>query len=98
MVKKIGDLLAEYLRERGWTANDPGSKIFLEWKTLVGEPLCDHTEPVEITDGILLLEADHPGWLQRVSLKKAFLLERISEMAPGANVTDIKARLGVKKG
>ena len=96
-MKKIGEILSEYLRKRGWPSHDPCSRIFLEWKTLVGEPLCDHTEPVEISDGILHIKADHPGWIQMVSLKKAYLLERIREMAPGADITEIKSQLGIRK-
>jgi len=97
MLKKIGDLLTLYLRLRGWPAEDPCSKIFLDWNATVGEPFCEHTKPVELTDGVLSIEADHPGWLQMVSLKKASLLEAIKKAAPKANVTEIKARLGARK-
>ncbi len=97
MVKKIGDILAEYLRGRGWSRQDPCSKVFLEWKAIVGEPLSAHTDPGEMADGVLYIEADHPGWLQMVSLKKEYLLERIRETAPEAKITEIRARLGVRK-
>jgi predicted nucleic acid-binding Zn ribbon protein len=97
MLKRIGDLLAEYLRQRGWQADDPCAKIFLDWNATVGEPFCEHTKPVELTDGVLSIEADHPGWLQMVSLKKASLLGAIRKAAPRANITEIKARLGIKK-
>ncbi len=97
MLKRIGDLLAEYLRSRGWQGEDPCAKIFLDWSATVGEKFCEHTKPVELTDGVLFIEADHPGWLQMVSLEKASLLEAIRKAAPRANVMEIKARLGVKK-
>jgi predicted nucleic acid-binding Zn ribbon protein len=93
-MKKIGDLLREYLRERGWLGEDPSSPIFLSWKTISGEPFSAHSRPLEIEDGVLIVEVDHPGWLQLMNMKKAALLSAIGEAAPRAEVRDVTLRLG----
>jgi predicted nucleic acid-binding Zn ribbon protein len=96
MVKKIGDLLREYFIEKGWKSEDPCSTIFLNWNSLVGKPFCEHTRPVEIIEGVLFIEADHPGWLQMFSLKKDSILGLLEKKVPMADIRDVRARLGVR--
>ncbi len=94
MTKKVGDLLREFLRERGWLGRDPSAAVFLQWKTVAGEPFGEHSRPVEIEDGTLIVEVDHPGWLQLLLMKKASLLSAVREAAPGAGIRDLVLRLG----
>jgi predicted nucleic acid-binding Zn ribbon protein len=94
MMRKAGDLLRAFLRERGWAEEDPSAAIFLTWTSIAGEPEGSHSRPVEIEDGVLILAVDHPGWLQLLSMKKKTLLESIRKAAPSAGVRDIALRLG----
>ncbi len=94
MMKKVGDLLREFLRDRGWLGKDPSSVVFLEWESVAGEPFSGHSRPVEIEDGTLIIEVDHPGWLQLLLMKKASLLSAVQEAAPAAGIRDLVLRLG----
>ncbi len=94
MTKKVGDLLREFLRERGWLGKDPSAAVFLQWESVAGEPFAGHSRPVEIEDGTLTVEVDHPGWLQLLLMKKASLLSAVQEAAPAAGIRDIALRLG----
>jgi predicted nucleic acid-binding Zn ribbon protein len=93
MIKKIGDILRGYLLERGWSGNNPYSSVFLRWEEIAGEELSRHARPIEIEDGILIVEADHPGWVQMVSLRKDGLLRSISDAAPSAEIKDVRVKL-----
>jgi predicted nucleic acid-binding Zn ribbon protein len=93
-VKKVGDLLKEYLREKGWLGGSPYDPLFREWSTIAGEGLSRHTRLVDVQNGILLVEVDHPGWLQMLQLRQAGLLEAARRAAPQASVEGIKARVG----
>lgn len=93
MIKKIGDILRGYLLERGWAGDNPSSSVFLRWEEIVGEELSRHTRPIEIEDGILIVEADHPGWVQLISLRKSGLLRSLSDAAPAAEIKDVRVRL-----
>jgi predicted nucleic acid-binding Zn ribbon protein len=94
MMRRIGDLLREFLRDRGWLGQDPSAVIFLQWQTVAGEAFGGHSRPVEIEDGTLIVEVDHPGWLQLLLMKKVSLLAAVQEAAPGAGVRDLSLRLG----
>jgi predicted nucleic acid-binding Zn ribbon protein len=93
-MKKVGDLLREYLREKGWLGGSPYDPLFREWQTIAGEGLGRHARLVDVQKGILLVEVDHPGWLQMLRLRQAGLLEAARRMAPQAMVQGIKARVG----
>ncbi len=93
-MKKVGELLKEYLREKGWLSSNPYEPLFREWKRIAGESLAAHARLVDVRDGILLVEVDHPGWLQMLQLGKAALLAAARRAAPQANVEGIRVRLG----
>jgi len=91
-VKRIGELLKEYLAQRGWLEGDPYSPLFSGWKTIAGEALADHCRIADAKDGTLLLEVDHPGWMQMVQLNKPSLLSAARKAAPRARIENIKVR------
>ena len=91
-MRKIGDILKEYLAQKGWLGGNPYSPLFLDWKAIVGETLADHCRIADVRDGILLLEVDHPGWVQMIQLKKPSLLASARNAAPRARIEDIKVR------
>jgi predicted nucleic acid-binding Zn ribbon protein len=93
VIKRVGDLLREYLKDRGWPAEDPFASIFLEWTKVAGDPIGEHSRPVEMEDGVLIVEVDHPGWMQILLLKKPSLLASIRERVPAMNVHDLRPRL-----
>jgi predicted nucleic acid-binding Zn ribbon protein len=92
-MKKIGDLLKEYMRERGWLAANPYQPLFEQWAKVAGESLARHTRLVDVRNGILLVDVDHPGWLQILQLRRTALLEGARGVAPMANIDGIRGRL-----
>jgi len=93
-MKKIGDLLREYMKERGWSAGNPYDPLFLDWRRVAGDGLAAHTKLVDVQKGILLVDVDHPGWLLMAQLRKAGLLEAARRAAPGADIGGIRFRVG----
>ncbi len=93
-MKKVGDLLREYLREKGWLQGNPYEPLFREWPRLAGETLAAHSRLVDVQEGYLLVEVDHPGWLQMVQLRKSTLLDAARRAAPGTVIEGIRVRLG----
>jgi predicted nucleic acid-binding Zn ribbon protein len=92
-VIKIGDLLREYMRDRGWLEGNPYEPLFKEWDRIAGRSLSEHTRLVDVQNSVLLLEVDHPGWLQMVQLRKKSLLDAARREAPQASIEDIRVRV-----
>jgi predicted nucleic acid-binding Zn ribbon protein len=93
-MKKIGDILQQYLKEMGWLTVSPYEPLFREWKKVAGESLAAHCRLVDVQDGMLLVEVDHPGWLQMLQLRKSALLEAARKAAPQGNIQGVRMRLG----
>jgi predicted nucleic acid-binding Zn ribbon protein len=93
-VKRIGDLLHEYLKEMGWLSGNPYDPLFREWNTIAGESLAAHSRLIDVQNGMLLVEVDHPGWLQMLQLRKTALLAAARRVAPQASIEGIRTRLG----
>jgi predicted nucleic acid-binding Zn ribbon protein len=93
-MKSVGELLREYLKERGWLKANPYEPLFREWADIVGESLAEHVRLLDVQDGVLILEADHPGWLQMIQLRKQMILEGARARAPEATIAGLRTRLG----
>jgi predicted nucleic acid-binding Zn ribbon protein len=92
-VKRIGDLVRQFLEDRGWEAGDPYSPLFTGWKQVVGEPLARHSHLAEVEDGVLIVDVDHPGWLQMLSMRRQAVLEAARKAAPRARIEALRGRI-----
>jgi predicted nucleic acid-binding Zn ribbon protein len=92
-VKRIGDLVRQFLEDRGWDAGDPYSPLFAGWKKVVGEPLAGHSRLAEVEDGVLIVDVDHPGWLLMLSMRRQAVLEAARRAAPRARIEGLRARI-----
>lgn len=92
-MKRIGDLVRQFLEDRGWEGGDPYSPLFTGWKQVVGEPLATHCRLAEVEDGILIVDVDHPGWLQMLSMKSRTVLEAARKAAPKARIEALRGRI-----
>jgi predicted nucleic acid-binding Zn ribbon protein len=93
-MKKIGDLLREYLQQRGWLAASPWQPLFTGWPRIAGEQLSAHSRVSDVRDGVLIVEVDHPGWIQVARLRQETLLDSARRAAPGAPLRGIRIVLG----
>ena len=95
-MKSVGDLLRQLLRERGWTNGNPYDPLFSGWSGVAGS-LASHSRLIDIQNGILLVEVDHPGWLQVAQLRKDTLLTAARRAAPLAGIDGIRFRVGSRE-
>jgi len=93
-VRKVGDVLRDFLKERGWPAEDPYTPLFRGWEEIAGPELGSRSRVVEVEDGVILVEVDHPGWLQMLLLKKRSLLAAARKAVPRGRIEDLRGRVG----
>ena len=82
---------------------EQSGKLIDTWKRVVskvrssrrdyGEQLCAHTNPVQFEKGVLLAEADHPGWIQILQLYSKFILTGLQRAAPELGITTLSFKL-----
>ena len=92
-MRKLGDVLRDFLKERGWPAEDPYAPLFRGWAEIAGPELGSRSRIVEVEDGVILVEVDHPGWLPMLLLRKRSLLEAARRAVPGGRIEDLRGTM-----
>lgn len=74
-------------------------KIIKAWDEVIakiynyGPKLAGHTHIVELKNGILLIESDHPGWNQILQNNKSFIMKGLKINAPDVEVKTLAFRV-----
>jgi hypothetical protein len=96
-MKKAGDFLTALL-DAGFMEKASGySQLFSSWSAIVTEvrmpSLADHSWIRELEKSVLLVEADHPGWIQLLQTKQSDLLKALRRRFPAEKLSGISFRL-----
>lgn len=81
------------------TTLEKNNKFFSSWKNIItkingcGQNLYDHSKIIEIKNGILLIETDHPGWNQMFQMYKKFILNGLKMYMPEMNIKTLAFRV-----
>jgi len=77
-------------------------KILLSIKSYTnpneGQNLADHSKVVDLKNGILLIEVDHPGWIELLQLHKKYIMIGLKKNLPDLHIKTLAFRLKGKKG
>jgi hypothetical protein len=93
LMKKAGDLLSAFFDEATLQKARGYGSLFSSWASIAGENLAAHSRIVELERSVLLIEADHPGWIQILQTKQKNLLHAVRRRFPQIAVTAISFRL-----
>jgi predicted nucleic acid-binding Zn ribbon protein len=96
-VKRAGELLSSFLDKRFLKKARNYKDLFSCWDILTEEnhiaAAAAHSRIRELEGTLLLVEADHPGWIQILQTKQRELLEGIVWRFPDLTITGISFRL-----
>jgi hypothetical protein len=96
-MKKAGDLLSAIIDEKMMGRAQGYSQLFYSWERLTAKhgiaAAADHSRIRELARNILLVEADHPGWIQILQTKEHKLLADLQGRFPGLGIGGISFRL-----
>ena len=95
-MERAGDLLKNIFKNKIFEKADKFSSFFRRWQMIVGEKLEKHTRVIDIKNHTLIVEADHPGWLQLLYIKKAKVLFLVKKLYPELKIKKMRIFL-VKK-
>lgn len=88
-VRKAADILSQIIKPQDQTMAREWSSFYASWSRLAGEPYSAHTRPVDLRQGIIVVEADHPGWIQRMQLIQGRLLRQLQASFPSLSIRGI---------
>jgi len=92
-MRKAGDILSAFFDERLSKEGQTYSSLFKSWNHIAGDQLSAHSRIAELDRNILLVEADHPGWIMILQSREQELLERVRRSFPDLVINGISFRL-----
>lgn len=60
--------------------------LLRKWKIIAEKPLADHSKIVDINKRTLIVEVDHPGWMQYLRLIEKKILKKIGKFYPNLDI------------
>jgi predicted nucleic acid-binding Zn ribbon protein len=90
--------LAESLDRVARSLGGPGAAalgaVFAKWDDIVGPVVADHSWPISLTRGVLVIGVEEPIWHTQLTFLQVDILERLSAVAgPGAvSCVDVRVR------
>ncbi len=69
------------------------SSVFKSWGKIAGEDMISHSCVKDLNNGILVVEADHPGWIQLLQMRKKKILKNIKQHYPELDIIDVRFNL-----
>ena len=59
----------------------------------IGERLAGNTRVIDLKNGVLLIETDHPGWIQYLKLYQKFILNGLKMSLPKLKISSLAFRV-----
>lgn len=88
-MRNAGDALHQLLKTYDLEGKVGGS-IFNAWKDIAGPEVSSHSKVKDIRNQVLLVEVDHPGWIQLMHMKKKQVLASVRRKYPELGIMDIR--------
>ena len=63
----------------------------------LGERLAGNTRVIDLRNGVLLVETDHPGWIQYLRMYQKFILNGLRMNLPSLKITSLAFRVAGEK-
>jgi hypothetical protein len=92
-IKDISSLLSAFFDENKLRRGERYTEFFSSWSDTVGERLAVHSRIVDVDKGLLVVEAEHPGWIQLLQMRQSSILESVARRFPELKLRGIVFRI-----
>ncbi len=97
-IRKASDLVGAILSPEIARTAGTWAGFFSSWDRAAGERLAAHSRPVDVKNGIVVVEAEHPGWIQLLQMQQDRILSSIAAAFPELGIKGIAFRLAGDQG
>jgi predicted nucleic acid-binding Zn ribbon protein len=91
--RPVKDSLEHLARRLGAPTATSLGAVFSRWEEAVGPTVAAHARPVSLSDGVLVVAVDQPGWATQLRYLADDLLARLGEVAGEGVVGRIDIRV-----
>jgi hypothetical protein len=91
----IGKILDHYLKDFPDLEKKKKEGLAIsKWEKIVDKPICNHTIPEFVKNGVLFVRVSDPIWMQELQFYKDIILKKIEKEIGEGIVYDIRFRIG----
>lgn len=81
--QRFGALMAGLMHDRGWERKTAEASVLARWEHLIGAGIAEHSEPVSLRDGALVVACESTAWATQLRLLTPRILQRLrAELGP----------------
>lgn len=92
-IKDVSALLSRFFDENTLKKGQEYSNFLSTWPSIVGLRLAAHSHVADVDKAMLVVEAEHPGWIQLLQMRQSSILEAVSKRFPELGLRGIVFRL-----
>jgi len=93
-MQRASELLTILLQRANIDLADPRAAVAENWRRIVGTDLASHASLADIDRGRMLVEVDHPAWLQLLQMRERQIISEVKRRYPQLGVTRMSSILG----
>ena len=79
------------------TAEDSEREDLINKRIPLGERLASNTRVLDLKNGVLIIESDHPGWIQYLKFYQSFIIKGLKMENPDLKISSLAFRLKGKE-
>ena len=91
--QRAGEILETFFRRNNIAGGEEHVAFYRNWEEIVGFDLATHTSVTDIRNTALVVEVDHPAWMQMVQLRQKQILATVQRRFPKLGVKSLNLRL-----
>lgn len=92
-MRRAADILSRLL-DRGTADNaELYGAFFKGWRRIAGEQIAAHSSVSDVRNGMVVVEADHPGWIQLIQLHQERILAELRREYPTLGIHGLRLQL-----
>ncbi len=98
-MNRAGELLDALLKRMGLAEQQyqQYASFFQNWQRIAGERIAAHAQVVDVRNGALIVEADHPAWVQMVMFEQRKIIDRVNKSYPELRITALRVRIADRR-
>jgi predicted nucleic acid-binding Zn ribbon protein len=86
----LAGLLKQALEKWNLSSTLTRYELMGEWESIVGNKTASKSRPTKYQGELLIVEVDHPAWVQELNLLKGQILKKISQTYPKSGIKNIR--------
>jgi hypothetical protein len=102
--RKVEDIISSIFENISTDKMNDTLNMINSWKSVllsinsrtnknIGELLVSHTKLIDLKNGVLLIETDHPGYIQTLQMYNSYILKGLKQKVPELEIKTLSFRL-----